>query len=543
MNYFYSVCALLAGLGAFLLGFKLLSDNIEKLATDSLRNWFNKTSKNKMVGVGIGLAATAIVQSSSVTTVMTVGLVNAGIMSLYQATTVIMGANIGTTVTAQIVALQSFKFVDIASILACVGTFMVMFAKKDKTKTIGYAFAGLGLVFVGLTFMSDAMADFRKSKVIVDVLASCNNPFLLLFIGMLFTAVIQSSSAVTSIIISMAAEGLIIGSGGNSVLFVILGTNIGTCVTALISSVGVNTNAKRASAIHLMFNVFGSILFMIILLIWKDFMANTLESWFSLPSTQIAMFHTGFNTICTCLFLPFTGVFVKVANKIIPDKKEQKQNKQTLLDKRFINTEGVAIGMAINETVAMIDDAMTALKLSFNGFISKDASMSKEVDKLIKSVSDNNTQISKYIVDISAQNISLKDEKRVSVLHSSLSDVVRISELADNLLKYTKRSIEDGLIFSEKVIEELKYMYGQIDDLYVNTVKAFRDGDKTALAEVEKTEAIIDNCRSSLIADHIKRLNEGRCQPASSSVFINLVGNLERAADHLTYVAHAFDEV
>ena len=375
MQYVYAVASFLGGLGAFLIGVKLLSESMEKLANNRLKSLFNKTSKNGFVGVGIGLVSTMVVQSSSLTTVMVVGLVNAGIMSLYQATTIIMGANIGTTITAQIAALQTFDFISLAMALTSVGAFTAMFAKKDGTKAAANLMCGLGLIFLGLQFMSDSMRFFRESEVVTNAFASVENPFLLLLIGIIVTGIIQSSSAVTSIIISMAAAGIVIGSGGNSVLYVVLGTNIGTCVTALMSSIGTGTNARRAALIHLMFNTFGAVLFMTVLLIWPGFMGATFERWFpGLPATQIAMFHTFFNVVCTALFLPLAKVFVKISIFIIRDKKNKTKAavSQTFLDERILNTPAVAMNQTVKETARMCGLSMNGLTAAFEAFIAKD---------------------------------------------------------------------------------------------------------------------------------------------------------------------------
>ena len=282
MEYVLAVVALLAGLGAFLFGFKVLSDNIEKLATNRLRSWFDKTGKSRLAGVGIGAGVTAIIQSSSATTVMVVGFVNAGLMSLFQATTVIMGANIGTTVTAYFSVIADIPFIEIITLFTCVGIFMDMLCKKEKVKTVGMMLAGLGLVFLGLEYMGMAMDDFAQQDIVKDFLISVDNRLVLLLAGVIITGIVQSSSAVTTLIVQMVAAGLTIGDPSNSgVLFLVLGTNIGTCVTALLSSVGANTNAKRAALIHLMFNVFGTVIFSIFLLCWPGFMSATLGNWFA----------------------------------------------------------------------------------------------------------------------------------------------------------------------------------------------------------------------------------------------------------------------
>ena len=543
MDYVLSVVSLLAGLGAFLFGFKVLSDNIEKLATNRLRGWFDKTGKSRLAGVGIGTAVTAIIQSSSATTVMVVGFVNAGLMSLFQATTVIMGANIGTTITAYIASMAEIPLIEFVTIFTCIGVFMNMLSKREKVKTIGLMLAGLGLVFLGLEYMSGAMSIYRESAAFKDFLQTVSNPFLLLLIGVVFTAIVQSSSAVTSLVIVMVSQGLIIGNGGNDVLFLVLGSNIGTCITAILSSIGANTNAKRASLIHLMFNVFGSVIFTVFLLLWPSFMQDTLMSWFpGAAGLQIALFHTFFNVVCTCLFLPLANVFVKIATKLIRDKKGgAPAGDMLLLDDRFITTPSVAVNQANKAAARMADIAMESLHTAFAGFIAGDESAKEKVDELNTRVADMEKRIVSYLIKISASDLSLNDERIISAIHHSTSDIIRISELADNLTKYTRNCKRDGIEFSQGVLRSLEDMYAKIDELYKNTLDVFDRKDITAIKAVDRVEDEIDAARKAMIADHIRRLNEGKCKPSSSSIYINLVGNLERAADHLTYVAHAFD--
>lgn len=550
MDYVMSVVELLAGLGAFLLGFKFLSDNIEKLAMNKLRGWFDSLAKSKwsrVAGVGIGAGVTAIIQSSSATTVMVVGFVNVGIMSLYQATSVIMGANIGTTITAHIASLQTINFIGFITVLTCVGVFMDMLSKNERVKTIGLMIAGLGLVFLGLDVMSDAMSIYRDNAAIKEFLASATNPFVLLLVGTVFTALVQSSSAVTSLIITMAGQGLLIGGAGtNAVLFLVLGSNIGTCITAILSSIGANTNAKRASLIHLMFNVFGTIIFSVFLLCWPGFMSATLAKWFPDAGRQIAMFHTFFNVICTLIFLPFTRVFVTIASKLIRDKKPRGETAaetagQTLLDARFLKTPTIAIAQANKETAVMAGLAMESLDTAFKAFIDGDESAKEKVEALNHDVAELEKSIVDYLIKISSQDVMREDEKTISAIHHATGDILRISELADNITKYTRNCKRDNIEFSPGVLKSLEKMYDKICDLYAGTLEVFDKKDITALKSVDATEEEIDNDRRAIIDDHIKRLNEGKCKPASSGVFINLVGNLERAADHLTYVAHAFD--
>ena len=544
MEYVYGVMGLLGGLGVLLFGFKVLSDAIEKLANDRLRSWFSKTSgTGRLAGVGIGLVTTTIIQSSSATTVMTVGFVNAGVMSLTMATAVIMGANIGTTITAQIAALSAFEFSSFVLPFAFIGIFMAMLSKKDKVQTVGYILGGLGLVFVGLDIMGSSMDIFATSDTFKDLLLTIDNPFLLLLIGTAFTALIQSSSAVTTIIITMVGAGLMIGSGGNSVYFLVLGSNIGTCVTALLSAIGANTNAKRAALIHLMFNVFGTILFTIMMLCWPTFSQITFEAWFpGNPQTQIAMFHTFFNTVCVILFFPFINVFVKIATFLIRDKKEKEEQSGTFLDDRFLTTPSIALLQAKKEVTRLATLAIDTLRESVNAFINKDKSADTVIKEKIVNVNTISRRVTKFLIKLSASEVSYRDEKTISALHESLGDILRIADLADNMTKYTAHYVDDHLEFTDTVIGEVKAMDEKLGQLFDESMAAFNDENITAVVKAEELENEIDSLKKHTIDGHIRRLNEGKCQPQANSVFINLVGNIERAADHVLNLAHAFDK-
>lgn len=543
MELFENIVLILAGCGAFLLGFKLLSDNMEKLAGNSLKVLFNKTSDKKWVGVGMGAVATAVVQSSGVTTVMVVGFVNAGIMSLKQAAAVIMGANIGTTITAQLAALQALPIDSFFIALLFVGMMMEMFSSKDKVKSIGLALAGLGMVFFGLDVMSSTMKVYAQNEAVTSMLSSLTNPFLLLVFGIVFTALVQSSSAVTTVIIAMATAGLTIGGGGNAVLYLILGSNIGSCVTALISSIGTSVNAKRASIIHLLFNVTGALLFMIVLLCWPGFFASTFAKWFSEPSTQIAMFHTFFNIICTLVFLPFSNLLVFLSKKIVPDKgqAEKAPSELVFMDKRFLTTPTVALGQLKKETFRMSDMAMESLQIAFRGFIDRDIDAIDKVNENNEHISKISEQISNYLVQVSASDVSYADEKQINALHNDVGDIARIAELADNLTKYTKREVRENLLFSDGINEKLEKMHEMLRQQYELVKRVVLENETALIKESDELEEEIDNMRRDLVAEHIARLGQGKCRPENNTVFINLVCNLERVGDHLNYIVHNAD--
>lgn len=538
------IVALLAGLGVFLIGMKLMSDSMEKLANNKLRSLLNSVTNSKLKGVGVGAATTAIIQSSSATTVMTVGFVNAGILTLAQAVPIIMGANIGTTITAQLAALQSFAITDYITLLVIVGAFMALLGHKDRTKTLGIIFAGLGMLFVGLDAMSGAMAGMRESTFFKETLQMITNPILLLLIGVVFTAIIQSSSAVTGILVSMASSGILIGGGGNAVLFVILGTNIGTCVTALLSSIGANTNGKRTAIIHLMFNVLGSVVFFIMLLLWPSFYDATLAVWFpEVAATQIAMFHTFFNVLTTLLLLPFTNLLVKISQLLIKDKANDKSVLHCkFIDDRFLETPSIAVAQAIKEVSNTIKVAEDALDIAIDAFTEKNNSKLSQVEDLRKELKFYSASITKYLIKVSSREISYNDEKTLSSLHHALTDVDRLSELAENIRRYCQLTEEGNLDFSSAVVEEIGAMHGKLTQQFEAVIQTFEQRDGKLLPSIEAREDEVDEFKKNLLDSHIKRLNDGECKIESSSVFINLVGNLERVGDHLAKIARGAAE-
>ncbi len=527
------VVKLLAGTGVFLVGVYLLTSNIEQLATGKIRDLFGKTADKRLVNVGIGAASTALIQSSGVTTVLIVGFVNVGIMNLYQATAMIMGANIGTTITAQIAALSAFPVTTYVQILIFVGIMINMVCKNDITKKTGLILSGLGLIFIGLSLMSDSMS--ANKDAIQSIFETVRNPFLLFLIGILLTALVQSSSATTSVVIAMSMAGLVIGTGENEMLYIILGTNIGSCVTALMSSLGASANAKRASLIHLMFNVFGSIMFFIMLLLWPSFMEMTFRRWFIEPATQIAMFHTFFNSVCTILFLPFCNVFVKISELVIRDKATEKP--ETFLDERILSSSSLAISQIEKETVVLSETAMEAFRTAYRSFKTRDKSLIKPTKELIEKANFINHSILNYLIRLSAQS-KLSEEHSISNLHSNIGDIMRIAEIADNFTKYTQKSIDESLDFSDTVKREIDLMVQTVEKLYSLTKEIIETKHADLLPQVDETENEIDDFRKNLINRHIERLNTGECKPECSSVFINLVSNLERMGDHLTYIAH-----
>ena len=545
MEIFGQIVMLLAGCGVFMLGFKLLSEHMEKLAGNGLKSFFNKISNNKFLGVLIGMITTIVIQSSSVTTVMVVGFVNSGIMSLIQATSVIIGANIGTTITAYLAGLSAAG--GIASIinylcLAClfVGVFLEMFAKNDKNKSLGLILAGLGAVFLGLETMSASMSFMRDIPAINNFIATLDNPFLLLFIGMVFTAIVQSSSAVTSIIVLIAASNQnAFGGSGNAVYFLILGSNIGTCVTAMISGVGASTNARRASLIHLLFNTFGALIFTVLLLVWKGFSETLIESWITSKEWQVCAFHTIFNCTCALIFLPLSKLLVKLSIMIIKDKKvdETDPSELVFMDKRLVFAPSISISLLKKDLFRMADMSMNCLSDAFDMFEKRDVSKITNIEVQSENIAKLGKNITDALVYVSSNQNSLELEKQINDLHSNVGDIVRIAELSENLTKYTKKEVDKDIHFSEEILGKLKDMCNLLNTQYelVKTRMLEENYDITP-EKIEEYEDMVDNMRRNLIADHIDRLKHGKCKPENNTIFINLVSNLERIGDHLYYI-------
>ena len=540
-----SVVLLLVGLGVFLLGFKFLGDSIEKLSASKMRALFHKAAGNRFAGVGIGALATAIVQSSSVTTVMVVGFVNAGVMTLTQAAAVIMGANIGTTITGWLVWLNQFNVMMYAMLLTLVGLIMTMVTKNNKVNTAGTLIASLGLVFVGLEIMSGSMAGVAKEPFVEDALTSVTNPLLLLLIGAGITAIVQSSSAVTSVLIVMAQNGLLIGGGGNGILFVILGTNIGTCITAVLSSIGANTNAKRACLYHLMFNVIGSIIFLIVFWIWGGFYDDVLMQWFHNDTTCITFFHTMFNVICTCLYLPFIKYLVKLTEIMIPDRKKKSkvQSGEGFMDKRLLVTPSLALGQLVKQTTYTAGVAIKCLNNAVAGFIAKDDSKLADMTADVNKVGELSREITDYLLEISAMDISLNEEKLVNVLHRDNIDVVRIADIAENIVGYTHKAIDETLTFSEVVKHDLNRLMSLINEQYELVVNIVENNDLLKIKQSDEIEQEIDATKKRLLDEHIERMSRGECNAENNSLFVSLISNLERVGDHLSLMAHSVEAV
>jgi len=541
MDTLYSIILLVSSLSLFLYAMTLASKGMETIASTKLKGVLNKTSSSPLVGVGIGCAVTAVIQSSAATSVMLVGLVNAGVLGLLQAAYMIMGANIGTTITAQIASLQAFDVSVFLMLFAPIGLIMRLVAKKGKTKALGDVLFGLGMMFIALSLMSGAIKDMNNTAFFTKMLPSIKNPLLLLITGIITTVMLQSSSALTGVLIALSIAGVTIGNGGNSMYYIILGSNIGTCSTALMSTFGANSNGKRAALIHLMFNVIGSLLFFIFLIIYKDFATDVMEKLFTKSSTQIAMFHTFFNTITTILLLPFAKYMVKAANLLVKEKDKKYQFKY--IDDRLLNTPFMATSMLNKEIAELLLKVETAMNVAIDDYIKQEEDNADYVAELRSNVMSANQSLTEYLINLSSSEADYASEVLLSSYHHVLADIDRLSDLCMSIVRVNQRGLRNNISYSSASFEEVSSMKEDLLVLIKKVHSAFLKRDKSLLQEIEDIEDAIDKKREQYSSNHIARLNKKECPTEASSLYTSLLNNLERMGDHLTLIARSLVEI
>lgn len=539
-----NIILLFAGMGIFMVAIHMTSESMEKISSSKLRHMLNKVSGNKLAGVGIGAGVTALIQSSSATTVMVVGMVNAGIMTLIQATYIIMGANIGTTITGVLSALptlnsgESFPVTDLFMVLSFAGVIINIIAKTDKIKTWGTFLAGLGTIFVALKCMSISMEFMQTDPTFQELIKSVTNPILLLVIGALFTGLVQSSAIVAGIVITMVGQGIQIGAGGNAVLFIILGTNIGTCVTAMLAGVGSSPNGKRASFIHLLFNVIGSIIFTVFLLLYPGFYDRVMVGLFGdNHGLIVAAFHVMFNVISTVIMFPFAKYLVSISKLVFKDKKQKSRFVLQYIDDRILATPSIAVEQLLKETERIAVLTRQSLSLSVESFLKLDSSKSEKVKDIQEEVNFLVEEITRFLIKLSGYDLSGRDERVVSNLHYIISDFERIADLSSNIMRYTSNAESKNLAFSDAIIAEIKDMFEAIDSMYGYTMDDFIKRSNEHKREIDALEDEVDELRSRNLENHYQRMNKGECNPESGGIYVNTVNNLERAADHLKFIS------
>ncbi|MBQ6888353.1 MAG: Na/Pi cotransporter family protein [Lachnospiraceae bacterium] len=540
----FSILTMIGGLALFLYGMHVMGEGLSKASSGRMERILETLTSNPLKAVLLGAAVTAVIQSSSATTVMVVGFVNSGIMKLSQAIGIIMGANIGTTVTSWLLSLaglegSSFfirllKPTSFSPILAIIGIALIMFAKNEKKKDIGTVLIGFAVLMFGMDTMSGAVKPLADVPEFTQILTMFSNPILGMLAGAILTAVIQSSSASVGILQALCVTGSVTFS---SALPIIMGQNIGTCITALISSVGANKNAKRAATVHLYFNIIGTIVFMVV--------AYTVNGIFKLPfweqattPADIAIVHSIFNVSATFVLLPFSKVLEKLAYLTIRDTEQQVEDTSVhKLDVRFLDSPGLATSQCKEVTDEMAHAAKKALFYALDLIEKYDEDKAKKIEELETIVDEYEDELGSYMVKLSGKSLSEKDNQTVSLMLHNIGDFERISDHALNIKNACQEMYEKQLSFSDKAKEELAVFSKAVRDIMDASVKSFEDNDSDIAIHVEPLEEVIDSLNTEVKKRHIKRLKKGKCTIELGFILSDITTSFERISDHCSNIA------
>ena len=523
---------IMGGLGLFLYGMNLMGDGLQKSAGSKLKRIIELLTSNVIMGVLVGMVVTMVIQSSSATTVMVVGFVNAGIMSLTQAIGVIMGANIGTTITAQLVSLD----VDfLAPVALGIGIVIYMFSNKPKHKNIAEILIGFGILFTGMDFMKEAVKPLAGYQGFTDMLLSFgHHPILGVLMGFAITAIVQSSSASMGMLIALASQGLIPITAALPILY---GENIGTCVTSLISSIGASRNARRAAIMHLTFNVLGSMIFMFILS--KPIVAIVTAIDPTDAARQIANAHTLFNILNVIVLLPFNKLIVKLALKLVPETKGEQDDDKVVkyIDDRMIETPSIALDNIVKETLRMGEKSKESLNAAMDGIVDKSKEKIELSFKREKLINELQKSILNYLLKLSKASLNEDSRETVDALFNTVNDIERIGDHAENIAELAKDIVDLEISFSDVGIGELKDMYNKVVSTYTYALEAMRTSNVELACKVIKMEEQVDMMEKSCRANHMNRLNSSSCSIESGVIYLDIISNLERVSDHAVNIA------
>ncbi len=543
MALFMSILQLLAGVGIFMAGMKFLSDGLQQSAGKGMRQMFNRLSDKKIAGYGIGVGVTALIQSSDATSVMAMGLVNAGIMKLPQATSIVLGAKVGTTITGVIVALSAFdsggfSFNMLFAAVSIVGVWMMLFSKKENINKTGLILTGFGLIFVGLIFMSTAMGTDQIRNFFVNIFKAINNPLLLMLISIIFTGLIQSSSASTGIYIAMMGVGTM---NTYQAFFLVIGANIGTCITAVIASMGASHNAKRVAFLHVITSVFGAVIYTIILLIFGKSIAEFMEGTITLPGWRIAIFNVVYNFSYTLILLPFVNKLAKMSQFVIKESGKGKRTVLKFIDERILSTPTIAVAQVQKEVFHMAALAKENLALAMDAIINYNTNKSELLASNENDINTLNKEIASYLIKISSLNINSADEKLIATMHHVINDIERIGDHAENFMELAGGILQDNAELSDEAIEELKNMYSKVDTMFEKALRIVESRDKEGLKTVARLEDEVDTLKKVYGDHHILRLHAQKCTVEGGTYFYDIITELERIADHITNIAFSID--
>lgn len=519
----------LGGLGLFLFGIQIMASGMQKAAGDRFRRILELLTNKPLLGALTGVVVTLLVQSSSTVTVMVVGFANAGLMNLSQAISIIIGANIGTTITAQIV---SFKIGVIIFPAIGVGSLLNFFGRRRIHRYLGQTLLGFGLLFLGMTTMSEGMSPLRDLEAFHNLLAQFSAyPLLGILFGAIFTALIQSSSAATGVIIALTMQDLI---PFNAAVPLVLGTNIGTSITAILAGIGANVAAKRAAVAHVLFNVFGVMLALIFLGPFTDLMLHTAST----VPRQVANTHTAFNLFGTVVFIIFIKQFSALVCRIIPGDDSKMEFGPKFLDPRILKTPAAAIGGVKKELLRMAVIAREMLDEAMQVFIKSDLKKVQHIEQMEELINDLEKEINIYLADVSQHSMTREQSTMIGSLMSAANDLERIGDHAENILRLSEEAVDERLPVSNAAIEELTDYYRKVDSMLERATLAFEKNDRDLAAQVIKDDDEVDDQEKVLRHEHIDRINTKKCYPAAGVIYLDLLSNLERVADHATKIAH-----
>lgn len=540
MSVFESICLLLCGVGVFLTGMKLMGDGLSKGSAKSIRSLFNKVSNNRFASYGIGAGATAIVQSSAATTVMSMGLVGAGIMSVTQASAFVLGARLGTTATGILVSLSSISITPVLMAMAFVGICLILFVNNESVKAIGYVVGGLGVLFAGMKIMTQSITEQRQiSAFFIDLFNAIDFPLLLVLVGALFTAVIQSSSATTGILITLINAGTLEISQG---IFIVIGSTIGTCITALIASIGSEREAKKVA----FFNVLTAVLGAVVVggLVWAlKFYVVKVLSYIGAPQWELSLFGVVYSLLASLACLPFIKPLQKFLDAIVREKKKKEEYSCFFIEEKSLKTPAVALLQVQKETENLAELARQNLVLGFGVLLSQDDSKKKRVEIEENRIDFITKKISEFLVQLAGKNLGYKDELTVGSLHHVIDDIERIGDHGFDLMKMGLKMQREDIVFSDAAKSELSAMMDKVSDLYGASLEAFTTKQISELYRVDRLEQQVDDLKKTFASRHVERLNAGLCTIETGTYFYTALASLERVGDHLENVAYSFKSI
>lgn len=525
---------LFGGLGLFLFGMSYMGDGLQKAAGSKMKDILAALTKNRLMGVLVGTLVTGVIQSSSATTVMVVGFVNAGLMNLNQAVGIIMGANIGTTVTAFLVSLNITK---VATFMVGLGVVIYLVAKKKKVKSIAEVIIGFGILFVGMNIMGNAMEPLETNPQFTGLMTKFDNPFLGILVGFVMTAILQSSSATTGLLIAVATTGVITFEQAYPIVF---GQNIGTCVTALLASIGANKTAKRAAVIHLLFNVMGTLIFMLLLRHPVQYLVYEIVPTY-VPQ-QIAAGHIFFNIINVVILFPFAKLLVKASEFLIKTDGSEEAHVTKYIDERLLVTPSIALTQTAKEVLHLGNVALEQFTTSIKAFFESNEELAYKVFEIEKKVNELSKVTLQYLVKLDKESLTNYEKDKLVVLMNALNDIERIGDHADNIGELVLYKIENKVNFSDSANEEVKEMFDNTLEVYKETLTAIKTIDCDDCDKVVINDNKIDVMYKELRKNHIERLNNYVCEPNSGVIFLDIISNLERIGDHSSNIAESILE-